>query len=245
MYFSWPIFLIVLLLGMLQIAVGVLLGRCLPIGMSKSAKPGDEPADIAQARTDPLTHLPNRLALDDELVCRIAGWQRTATPLHLLVIDIDRFQKLNDRHGHLAGDHVLRRIAEVLRGMLPEIDMVARIGGDRFAVILSATNAGDARRLSEAVRTAVGAEEFCCEKARFPLSVSLGLASAQPGDEPVSLVRRAEEALYAAKRAGRNGAYFHKGKSPRPMQLSDQTGHDLPQICLDLRRRVIQVADAP
>jgi diguanylate cyclase len=200
---------------------------------------------IAAARTDPLTRLPNRRAFDEELVSRIAEWQRTAAPLHVMVIDVDHFKKLNDRHGHLAGDQVLRKIADVLRGMLPETDMIARLGGEEFAVILPGTNAGDARRLCEAVRAAVDATEFRFEKSRFPLSISLGLASVQTGDDPVGLVRRADEALYAAKRAGRNGAYFHNGQSCQRIQLAGETENELQEICLDLQQRVAQVTDAP
>jgi diguanylate cyclase (GGDEF)-like protein len=332
MHFSLPIFLVVLLLGVLQLAVGVMFGRCLPVRPTNPAPPGDEPGEaaaghalrlasqlcelvtrvtrdvgdhqtqlqqinqelaacrssdtdrlaglvvrpagqllqlngrlqarlsaaeeklkqqtaeiqshIAAARTDPLTKLSNRRAIDAALACRIAQWQQTAVPLHLMVIDVDQFQRLNDQHGHLAGDQALRKIADVLRRMLPETDLIARLRDAEFAVILPGSNTGDARRLWEAVRTAVGAADFCFEKSRFPLTVSVGVASVQAGDDRVSLVRRAEEALSAAKRAGRNAALFHNGQTCQPIQLADQPENELQEICFDLRQRVAQLTDA-
>ena len=167
---------------------------------------------IAEARTDPLTGLPNRRAFDDALVRRIAEWQRKGAIFCLMMADVDHFKALNDRHGHPAGDGVLRDIAELLRHNVREMDMVARVGGEEFAVILPSTNSRDARRMAERVRTAVASTTFRFDELELHVTVSLGLAIVQIGDDPVSLLGRADEALYTSKRSGRNCGHFHNGR---------------------------------
>jgi len=286
MYFSLPIFLLVLGLGVLQLVVGVVVGRCLPVRRTRSTFPDvavpsgqtdSEPgadsgiapdyeqlqsrlraveerlqqqaaqieAHVAEGRTDPLTRLPNRRALDEELIRRVAEWQRHNTVFCLLLIDVDHFRALNDQQGHLAGDRVLRRIADVLLGVLRETHMVARSGGDELAVVLPGTSAGDARRLAESLRKVVAAEQYWIEDSSLSLTISLGLAIIQPGDDPISLVSRASEALYAAKRAGRDCAYFHNGLSCHRIQPVDLPETALQEISDHLRQRVEEVVQGP
>jgi diguanylate cyclase len=282
MYFSLPIFLLVLGLGVVQLAVGVVVGRCLPVRRARPtfpdvAVPGGPTdsapaagsrivpdyehlqsrlhaieerlqqqaahieAHVAEARTDPLTRLPNRRALEDELVRRVAEWQRRNTVFCLMLIDVDHFRALNEQQGHLAGDRVLRRMADVLLGVLRETYMVARLGGDELAVVLPDTSAGDARRLAESLRKVVAAEQYWFEDSRLSLTISLGLAIIQPGDDPISLVSRANEALYAAKRAGRDCAFFHNGLSCHRIQPADLPETALQEISDHLRQRVEEV----
>ena len=96
------------------------------------------------ARTDPLTLLSNRRALDDEMNRRLAEWQRRKTTFSLAMIDVDHFKKLNDKHGHQAGDQVLRDVAATLGTTVREMDLAARYGGEEFAIILPSTPLADA-----------------------------------------------------------------------------------------------------
>jgi len=167
---------------------------------------------IAEARTDPLTGLPNRRAFDDDLIRRIAEWQRKGSTFCLMMTDVDHFKALNDRHGHPVGDVVLREIAEVLKHNVREMDVVARVGGEEFAVILPSTNSRDAWRMAERVRAAVASMVVRFEQLELRVTVSLGLAMVEVGDDPVSLLGRADEALYASKHSGRNCGHFHNGR---------------------------------
>lgn len=158
-------------------------------------------------RTDPLTGLANRRGLEELLADAWALDRDAQRPVGMLMIDIDHFKKYNDHYGHPGGDRCLQRIASALAGGAPGADLVARYGGEEFAVVLLGADAGDAVRVAERVRHAVA--DLCLEHAAAPsgvLSVSIGAASARPGDcaTAADLVRRADDALYEAKRAGRD-----------------------------------------
>ena len=213
---------------------------------------------INEARTDPLTGLPSRRALDDELARRIAEWRRKRTAFCLMMIDIDHFKALNDRYGHPAGDEVLRELARVLRIAFREMDLVARFGGEEFAAILPSTKLEDGKWAAERIRRSVAGAEFRFEQAMLEVTVSLGLAAPEGDDDPASLVRRADEALYASKRAGRNCGHFRIGPtcqridfSSRPNRTAsngdgapDAAGDaELQAVCDDLRGRLAEVID--
>jgi len=168
-------------------------------------------SQLSEARTDPLTELPNRRAFRNELDHQVALWQRRRTPFGLLMVDADHFKGLNDRYGHPAGDHVLQALGETLRGTVRRMDMLARVGGEEFAVILPGATTRETMRVAEAVRKAVEVATFSFEQQELHVTVSLGAAVIGPNDHPVSLIKRADEALYASKRAGRNCAHFHDG----------------------------------
>ncbi|HEX8166581.1 MAG TPA: diguanylate cyclase [Beijerinckiaceae bacterium] len=146
------------------------------------------------AMIDSLTGLPNRRAFHDHLGRAVAQAGRSA-PLALLMLDLDGFKALNDAHGHEAGDAALVALGRALQGILREADVPARLGGDEFGVVLPATTAEGARHLAERIRAAV-------EEAS--LSVSVGAAAFVPGMTPQQLLKAADEALYRAKREGRN-----------------------------------------
>jgi diguanylate cyclase (GGDEF)-like protein len=160
------------------------------------------------SHTDPLTRLANRRAFDAALT---DAWQAAGEehwPLALLLVDIDHFKQYNDRHGHPAGDRCLQQVAAGLAAAVREGDLVARLGGEEFGVLLSTCSCAQARTAAERLRQAV--ERQALPHGGLPtqpcVTVSLGLALAVPGQdtEPASLVDRADIALYQAKRDGRN-----------------------------------------
>ncbi len=168
---------------------------------------------MSEARTDPLTGLANRRALDEELERRIAQWQRRGTVLSLLLVDVDHFKRFNDRHGHQAGDEMLCLVAQTLRDTLREMDVVTRYGGEEFAAVLPETNLTEATRAAERVRQAVANTVVACDGEELHNTVSVGIAQATETDDAVSLIGRADDALYAAKEAGRNRTYAHNGET--------------------------------
>lgn len=159
--------------------------------------------------TDPLTGLANRRVFDHTLEMECARLQRSGTAVSLLMIDVDQFKAMNDSQGHQRGDECLMRVAtELTRLVKRQIDLVARYGGEEFAVILPATSAADAERLGESTRLAIAGLKLphpASEVAPF-LTVSVGVATATLGGwkTPEELVAAADEALYSAKRNGRN-----------------------------------------
>src|SRR5437763_1565348 len=153
-----------------------------------------------EARTDKLTDLPNRRSWDDGLAAAVESQLSGGGPLCLLMIDLDRFKRLNDTHGHAAGDSALALVAGVLRAQTRQTDLLARIGGEEFAVALRNCALADALRRAEQIRKAVEAAPF-----EWPLTVSIGVAAlhndASTGKD---LMASADAALYVAKRSGRN-----------------------------------------
>ncbi len=153
-----------------------------------------------QATTDALTGLKNRVVFHNSLVEMIAVMTRQRTPLSLLLIDVDHFKRINDTHGHVEGDRVLQAVAACLLRHTREQDVVTRYGGEEFAILLPNTDACDAMVVAEKLR--VGCRDTTHVESR--LTVSIGVASARDGDTDVSLIGRADAALYASKRAGRD-----------------------------------------
>jgi diguanylate cyclase (GGDEF)-like protein len=156
---------------------------------------------------DPLTRLANRRRFDERLE---SEWQqrcRARLPLTLLMIDIDRFKHYNDSHGHPAGDRCLVLVGTVLRRFARRgADLVARLGGEEFAVLLCDTDAADAARVAEAVRATIAALAPGGGELEASITVSVGCTTAAPAWNGVAedFVRQADRALYAAKSAGRN-----------------------------------------
>jgi len=146
------------------------------------------------ARSDALTGLPNRRALDDQLPREMARSLRAETPLCLAIIDIDHFKSYNDAHGHLAGDAVLRDCARAWDGALRGEDTILRYGGEEFMVILPNCTPEDAAEIVERLRAATPDGQTC----------SAGLALWRPGETVDDLAARADKALYEAKETGRD-----------------------------------------
>ena len=158
----------------------------------------------AEAFTDALTGLSNRHAFDRRLQEEYARWSRYGNPLSMIVIDVDHFKKVNDTYGHLAGDKVLHVIGAHLKNSTRTIDFTARFGGEEFVVLLPDTDIGGAKSVAEKIRQAVEQKPFRSGSSRVNITVSCGVASFQQGDGRKAPFERADEALYLAKRNGRN-----------------------------------------
>lgn len=155
--------------------------------------------------TDPLTGVYNRTALAGAFEREWKLAQRQNTPLSLLILDIDYFKKINDTYGHPIGDEVLRRVAHNLKQTVRTSDMVFRYGGEEFVILLSNTALKGARMLAERLRVAVANMEMGDIAPGLHLTASLGVAAlSHPQETPEQLLKRADEALYHAKRQGRD-----------------------------------------
>ncbi len=157
---------------------------------------------LKQAAThDPLTGALNRAGMEPYLESSLASAQRAGQPMSVAILDIDYFKKVNDTYGHALGDSVLVQLVNLLQNRLRKADSLGRWGGEEFLVLLPNTDRQGARQLAEELRRA--AEHAVFER-RQPLTVSLGVATANADDSLKGLIRRADHHLYAAKHAGRN-----------------------------------------
>ena len=156
------------------------------------------------ATTDKLTGLANRQAFDLLISQTIRELGRTPAPLLAILIDIDNFKPINDRLGHLAGDSVLRQVAATIRQMLRKADIVCRWGGEEFLVVAKNIAEAEGRQLAEKIRSAVESGPFSHNGETIAVTVSLGIAAHGQGETAEQLIARADQALYAAKAAGRN-----------------------------------------
>ena len=152
--------------------------------------------------TDDLTGLANRRKLMQRLEEEISLSNRHALPLSLMMLDLDHFKSINDTWGHLRGDQVLTELAALCREVLREEDLVARLGGEEFALLLPLTPETHCRQLAERLRERIAAHDFGIGQGR--ITVSIGVAEHRIGDSCETLIRRADESLYAAKHGGRN-----------------------------------------
>jgi diguanylate cyclase (GGDEF)-like protein len=159
----------------------------------------------AAARTDPKTGLLNAIAWQREADGEVARALRAGTPLALLLVDVDHFKRVNDNHGHLIGDEVLRALATELRQQVRESDVVGRFGGEEFTVLLPRTDDADAYAIAERLRASAGRMSVPAAHARIRVTVSIGVAVlGQHGHDLFELLAAADVALYKAKDAGRD-----------------------------------------
>jgi diguanylate cyclase (GGDEF)-like protein len=156
------------------------------------------------ALTDPLTGLPNRRALEEWGENAVKEWQALRIPLSILVIDIDHFKRINDHYGHKGGDIALRSLAHALAGAVRREDLVARLGGEEFVILLWNETLGAALATAERIRTIIEEMEIVIDDHILKTTVSSGVAVFEAEDSFETVLRRADRALYAAKVAGRN-----------------------------------------
>lgn len=156
------------------------------------------------ATTDKLTGFNNRYAGETLFAQAIRETIREQGKLSIIVFDIDHFKKINDEHGHPAGDAVLASIAETVYACLRDADSVARWGGEEFLIILKDCNIEDACQIAEKIRLSVAAKAVVFRNTNILVNISLGVAQWQPGESGESLLMRADNAMYDAKSNGRN-----------------------------------------
>ncbi len=160
---------------------------------------------FSEMRTDPLTGLGNRRALDHVVGMHFGILKRYGTPFSLAIIDIDHFKDLNDQSGHQYGDQMLCDLKEMLLGSVRAIDILARYGGDELVIVMPQTDITGAAALGERLREEV--------ERGMPFTVSVGVASASDADTLESLFKRADAALYRAKHSGRNRLSYDPGET--------------------------------
>jgi diguanylate cyclase len=200
-------------------------------------------AHISRSLTDPLTGLPNRREFNERLEERMGAWNRRQEVFSLLMVDVDHFKKLNDRHGHLVGDQVLASIGRALRGAVRREDAVARYGGEEFAILLPNTTLAEATNVAQKVREAVSRVVVSHNEQAITVTASGGLAAILPNERAETLIQRADAALYAAKGAGRDRAFVHDGVECRPADGYTPAGQSPPGPAAELVE-LIQAPDA-
>jgi diguanylate cyclase (GGDEF)-like protein len=157
------------------------------------------------AITDGLTGLFNHRHFQERLTQEFNRLQRFSEPLALLFIDIDNFKKINDAYGHPVGDDVLRKVAAEIMKTIRNIDIPARYGGEEFAVILLGTDAKGALKMAERLRKTIMNASFSADARTFQVTISVGIATFPDGiRSKEEFIERADQALYHAKRTGRN-----------------------------------------
>ncbi len=157
-----------------------------------------------RATHDALTGLPNRQAYEERALLEFGRWRRYGHPFSVLIVDVDRFKAVNDQYGHLAGDKVLRLVAQSLQKAVRETDFMARYGGEEFVVLLPQTALDAALVVAEKLRAEVAASPFHFAGSPVPITCSVGVSELRPQDDWEALIERADQALLRAKREGRN-----------------------------------------
>ncbi|MBL8889330.1 MAG: GGDEF domain-containing protein [Planctomycetaceae bacterium] len=184
------------------------------------------------ATTDPLTKLGNRRLMESELFRRLAIYRRYGTPFSVLIIDVDHFKSINDSHGHDIGDRVLQALARTIPATLRDVDVLYRMGGEEFLAVLPETTLNNAVIAATRIHESVNGMVVASNDRLLQVTVSQGLAEIQRQEEIESLLKRADQALYAAKRGGRNTFYMDLGQpglEPIPGNITSD---------VDLNRRI-------
>jgi two-component system chemotaxis response regulator CheY len=176
------------------------------------------------ATHDPLTGLLNRRAVYDHAEAELNRARRDTTPTSLVLLDVDHFKSVNDRYGHLIGDQALKLVADILRSHRRTYDWVGRWGGEEFLIILPNTSSAEAQVVAERVREGIAAATLPLPDGKpLEMRASLGVTSTALTTTPPSaaldrLVQQADEALYRAKRAGRNTVCVFWPDEPQPVE---------------------------
>ncbi len=160
-----------------------------------------------KAKTDPLTGLLNRAGFDDMMSQAMDQTKSDGTPLCLVMADIDHFKKINDTHGHLIGDNVLKMLARLIKDNIDPTDTAARFGGEEFILVLPGKTLEDAFNTAEKIRKSLKTMRWVAKESKKPIgivTISMGAAQYTAQDSVQGLIHRADQALYAAKESGRD-----------------------------------------
>jgi diguanylate cyclase (GGDEF)-like protein len=163
------------------------------------------------ARTDALTGCLNHAAMHESLQREFERSARHGTALSLVILDLDDFKKVNETHGHLAGDEVLRRVGQALRASVRAYDVVARYGGDEFAIIAIEASEATAAELAERALETIR-RELASLGTGDVTAATAGVAEWRPGDTPSTLIARADRALLGGKHEGGRGGVLRSGR---------------------------------
>ncbi|HEY9057238.1 MAG TPA: GGDEF domain-containing protein [Aurantimonas sp.] len=161
------------------------------------------------ALTDPLTGMNNRRFFDESLRQYLLEFDRIGRPLGLMLIDLDHFKAINDTHGHDVGDQVLKSVAACLFERARYHDIVARVGGEEFALVAPNMEPVEFRRFADEVREAISALAIEVGNVSLRITTSIGMTVSEPGDENAAFLKRADIALYRAKQSGRNRVHAY------------------------------------
>ncbi|MBA2116876.1 hypothetical protein HOV93_40700 [Planctomycetes bacterium FF15] len=173
---------------------------------------------LSEARTDVLTQLLNRRAFEEERERRWALWDRKEQPFSLLILDIDHFKRVNDTYGHDAGDLVLREVAARLTSVMRKTDYLARIGGEELAILIPESDWASVSTVSKKVLNIVRTLPVKYDETTIDITLSCGVMPVVYADGLETLTKGADEALYAAKTAGRNCGFLNNGESLIPIE---------------------------
>jgi len=159
-----------------------------------------------EAYTDGLAQVANRKAFDEKLQLLLATWDRHRQPFVLIMADLDRLKRINDAHGHRAGDQVIQKVGAMLKEWIRPGDFVGRYGGDEFAVLLPNTVLADGMKLAEEIRSkaAASGSQVTYRGEEVAFSLSIGVAVVADGDDAGTIIQRADAGLYRSKHLGRN-----------------------------------------
>jgi diguanylate cyclase (GGDEF)-like protein len=159
-----------------------------------------------QATRDSLTRLWNRSSILNELARELARSEREARPLGVVIVDLDHFKHINDTYGHLAGDAVLREAARRMQNSIRQYDSIGRYGGEEFLILFPGCSEVDCFAQADRLRKQLGHAEMSVNDSSLRVTASFGVTIAMPGENcsQEALIRKADEALYVAKKSGRN-----------------------------------------
>jgi diguanylate cyclase (GGDEF)-like protein len=172
------------------------------------------------SRRDSLTPVNNRRALMEALALEFQRSRRYHHPFALLFLDVDHFKKINDRHGHVFGDHVLLHVVQLTGGIIRPPDIIGRYGGEEFVIGLVECDQADALQIAERIRLKIAQDQFAWEHRATAVTVSIGVVMLSPEiDQVETLIARADQAMYHAKRSGRNRVELYNEECASKNQL--------------------------
>jgi diguanylate cyclase (GGDEF)-like protein len=182
-----------------------------------------------QATRDSLTRLWNRSSILSELARELARSEREARPLGVVIVDLDHFKHINDTYGHLAGDAVLREAARRMQNSIRQYDCIGRYGGEEFLILFPGCSEGDCFAQADRLRKQLAQAEMSVKDAALRVTASFGVTVAMPGVNcsQEGLIRKADEALYIAKKSGRNRVEMLSYRA-EPVSVPSQTAVVVP-----------------